>query len=599
MKNSVNEFAFKIATVNGTGSGSANGLIMQTIFRMGIPVSGKNLFPSNIQGLPTWYEIRVNKHGYTARTPIFDLMVAMNAQTYEKDIEEVRPGGWVLFDSSWPLDEKLRRHDVQFVGVPFAELVNGAFKGVRERILMKNIAYSGALAALLGMDTEIIRQLTHEKFSKKPALMESNSIAIDLGYNYAKEHFTCPLPICLEKMDATKDSILIDGNTAASLGCVYAGATVGAWYPITPSTSLMEGFKGFCKRYRVDPETKRNRYVILQAEDELAAIGMVIGASWAGARAFTPTSGPGISLMGEFLGLAYYAEVPAVVFDVQRTGPSTGMPTRTQQGDIMSCAYASHGDTKHVCIYPCDPREAFEFAAAAFDIAERFQTPVFVLSDLDIGMNDWMIPKLTWDDSYRPDRGKVLSSDDLEALERFYRYMDVDGDGIPYRTLPGVNPKGGFFTRGSGHNKKGAYTEDADEYQEVIDRIARKIQSAKEAVPAPVFKGQSDARLGLITIGGCHGACVEALDLLAADGLQMDYMRVRGFPFSDEVREFIEAHETNYVVEQNRDGQLRSLLILDTGVPGKKLESILFYSGFPMSAHYVVSGVRSAEGALV
>ena len=398
----VHDFAIKIATPNGTGSASANSLIMQTIFRMGIPVTGKNLFPSNIQGLPTWYEIRVNKHGYTARTPVFDLMVAMNSATYEKDVTEVRSGGWLLYDSSWPLDAKLIRPDVNYIGVPLADMCCTAFKGVRERILMKNIAYAGALAALLGMDTEIVRGLTKEKYSKKQSLLDSNDRAIDLGYNYAKENFECPLPIRLETMDATKDSILIDGNTSASLGCVYAGATVGAWYPITPSTSMMEGFKGFCTKYRRDPETKKNRYVILQAEDELSAIGMVIGASWAGARAFTPTSGPGISLMNEFIGLAYYAEVPAVIFDVQRTGPSTGMPTRTQQGDLLLCAYASHGDTKHICLYPCDPKEAFEFAVAAFDLAEGFQTPVLVLTDLDIGMNDWMIPKLTWDDSYRP-----------------------------------------------------------------------------------------------------------------------------------------------------------------------------------------------------
>jgi 2-oxoglutarate ferredoxin oxidoreductase subunit alpha len=589
----VNEFAIKIGTPNGTGSASANGLIMQTIFRMGIPVTGKNLFPSNIQGLPTWYEIRVNKHGYTARTPVFDLIAAMNSATYAKDVAEVRSGGWLLYDSSWPLDEKLLRDDVTFVGVPLADMCCGAFRGVRERILMKNIAYAGALAALLGMDTDVIRALTKEKYSKKKELLDSNDRAIDLGFNYVKAHFDCPLPIRLEAMDATKDSILIDGNTSASLGCVYAGATVGAWYPITPSTSMMEGFKGFCQKYRRDPETKKNRYVILQAEDELAAIGMVIGASWAGARAFTPTSGPGISLMNEFIGLAYYAEVPAVLFDVQRTGPSTGMPTRTQQGDIFLCAYASHGDTKHICLYPSDPREAFEFAVAAFDLAERFQSPVIVLTDLDIGMNDWMIPKLSWDDNYRPDRGKVLSSEELDSVKSFHRYLDVDGDGIPYRTLPGVNPKGAYFTRGSGHNKFGGYTEDGPEYQEVLDRIARKIQSAAAAVPAPIIKRRPDAKIGIVTIGGCHAACVEALDLLASDGLNVDYMRVRGFPFGNEVREFLESHDVNYVVEQNRDGQLRSLLILETGVCGTKLESIRYYEGFPMSAHHVIAGLKA------
>ena len=589
----INDFAFKIATANGTGSASANGLIMQAIFRMGVPVTGKNVFPSNIQGLPTWYEIRVNKQGYTARTPQFDLMVAMNPATYQKDITELRSGGWLLYDSTWPLDPRLIRPDVTYLGIPLAEMCNAEFAGVRERILMKNIAYAGALSALLDMDTAVIRELLKEKFSRKPALMDSNQKAIDLGFNHAKENFACPLPIHLEPMDKTKDSILIDGNTAAALGCLYAGATVGAWYPITPATSLMEAFKGFCQKYRREPETNQNRFAILQAEDELAAVGMVIGASWAGARAFTPTAGPGISLMTEFIGLAYYAEVPAVIFDVQRTGPSTGMPTRTQQGDLMLCAYASHGDTRHICLYPCDPREAFECAVAAFDLAERFQTPVFVLSDLDIGMNDWMIPKLTWDDAYRPDRGKVLSAKELEDVKTFHRYLDVDGDGIPYRTLPGVHPKGSYFTRGSGHNKFGIYTEDADEYVDVLDRIDRKIQHAARAVPAPIVKTTPGATLGLVTVGACHSACVEALDLLAAEGFTIDYLRVRGFPFGDDVRTFLESHEVNFIVEQNRDAQLRSLLTLETGVALDKLESVRYYGGFPMSAHHVITGVKA------
>jgi 2-oxoglutarate ferredoxin oxidoreductase subunit alpha len=586
-----NEFAFKIATANGTGSASANGLIMQAIFRMGVPVTGKNVFPSNIQGLPTWYEIRVNRHGYTARTPHFDLMVALNPATYQKDLAEVRSGGWLLYDSTWPLDHLLTRPDVTYLGVPLAEMCNAAFSGVRERILMKNIACAGALSALLDIDADIIRALLKEKFGKKPSLMDSNQKAVDLGYDYAKAHFSCPLPIRLEPMDRTKDSILIDGNTAAALGCLYAGATVGAWYPITPATSLMEAFKGFCQKYRRDGD--RNLFAILQAEDELAAVGMVIGASWAGARAFTPTAGPGISLMTEFIGLAYYAEVPAVIFDVQRTGPSTGMPTRTQQGDLMLCAYASHGDTRHICLYPSDPREAFEFAVQSFDLAERFQTPVFVLSDLDIGMNDWMIPKLAWDDAYRPDRGKVLGPAELEEVASFKRYLDVDGDGIPYRTLPGQHPKGAYFTRGSGHNRFGDYTEDGDEYVDVLDRIDRKIQRAARAVPQPLIRTAPGAKLGLVTVGGCHAACVEALDLFAKEGVALDYMHVRGFPFGDEVRAFLEAHAVNFVVEQNRDGQLRSLLTLETGVPLERLESVRYYGGFPMSAHHVMSGVRA------
>ena len=591
----VNNFAFKIATANGTGSASANGLIMQAIFRMGIPVTGKNVFPSNIQGLPTWYEIRVSADGYTARTPHFDLMVALNAATYQKDVAEVRSGGWLLYDSSWPLDDRLKRPDVTYIGIPLAEMCNAAFKGVRERILMKNIAYAGALAALLSMDTDVIRALLKEKFGKKPALMDSNQKAVDIGYDYAKANFPCPLPIHLQPLDQTKDAILIDGNTSAALGCLYAGATVAAWYPITPSTSLMDAFRGFCQKYRRDTDANRNRFAILQAEDELAAVGMVIGASWAGARAFTSTSGPGISLMNEFIGLAYYAEVPAVIFDVQRTGPSTGMPTRTQQGDLMMCAYASHGDTRHICVYPSDPREAFEMAVQAFDLAERFQTPVFVLTDLDIGMNDWMVPKLSWDDSYRPDRGKVLSAEQLDEAKTFYRYLDSDADGITYRTLPGVHPKGAFFTRGSGHNKFGAYTEDEAEYTEVVDRIDRKIQRAARAVPAPFMKAAAGggAKLGLVTIGGCHAACMEALDLLAKEGVTLDFMRVRGFPFGDEVTKFLEAHDVNFVVEQNRDGQLRSLLMLETGVSIEKLESVRYYGGFPMSAHHVISGVKA------
>jgi 2-oxoglutarate ferredoxin oxidoreductase subunit alpha len=589
----VNEFAFKIATANGTGSASANGLIMQAIFRMGVPVTGKNVFPSNIQGLPTWYEIRVNKHGYTARTPQFDLMVALNAATYARDVAEVRTGGWLLYDSSWPLDDKLKRPDVTYVGVPLAEMCNEAFKGVRERILMKNIAYAGALAALLDFDTDVMRELLTEKFGKKASMMASNQTAINLGFDYAKAHFDCPLPIRLEKLDKTKDAILIDGNTAAALGCLYAGATVGAWYPITPSTSLMDAFRGFCAKYRRDPETGKNRYAIIQAEDELAAVGMVIGANWAGARAFTSTSGPGISLMNEFIGLAYYTEVPAVIFDVQRAGPSTGMPTRTQQGDLMMCAYASHGDTRHICLYPADPREAFELAVKSFDLAERFQTPVFVLSDLDIGMNDWMVPRLEWDDAYRPDRGKVLSAEELEKATSFSRYLDVDGDGVPYRSLPGVHPKGAYFTRGSGHTKHAAYTEDDVEYTEVLDRIDRKIQRAAKAVPAPIVRTVPGAKVGLVTVGACHAACIEALDQFAREGVAIDYMRVRGFPFGDDVARFLESHEVTFVVEQNRDGQLRNLLTLETGISMAKLESVRYYGGFPLSASHVINGVKA------
>jgi len=588
----VNDFALKIATVNGTGSASANGLLMQAIFRMGIPVSGKNVFPSNIQGLPTWYEIRVNKDGHTARTPEFDLFVAMNASTYARDIAELQPGSWLIYDSTWPMPRTLDRPDVTTLGIPLAGLCNGAFEGSRERILMKNIAYVGALAALIEVDLAIIEELLEEQFGKKKrALLDSNYTALRLGYDYAKSNFECPLPIRLEKMGSPDDFILIDGNTAAALGCVYAGATVGAWYPITPSTSLMDAFKGFCERFRKDPETGRNRFLIVQAEDELSAAGIVLGAGWAGARAFTPTSGPGISLMSEFIGLAYYAEIPAVFFNVQRTGPSTGMPTRTQQGDLMLCAYASHGDTKHILLFPADPYEAFHFAVRAFDLAERFQTPVFVLSDLDIGMNDWMVPRLKWDESYRPDRGKVLTAEQLDQMKVFHRYLDVDGDGIAARTFPGVHPTGAYFTRGSGHNKWGTYTEDADEYVEVVDRIARKIQSAGDAVPAPIVRRTEGATVGIISIGGCNGAVNEAVDWLAERGLKADYMRLCGFPFPDSVAAFIHEHDTVFVVEQNRDAQLRSMLSLETGVPVDRLISVRRYGGLPMSRKYVIDGM--------
>ena len=594
----INDFAFKIGTVNGTGSASANGLLMQTIFRMGIPISGKNVFPSNIQGLPTWYEIRVNGEGRTARTPVFDLLVAMNPATYERDVAEVRSGGWILHDSSWPMDEALKREDVTFLGVPIGRMCVEAFDGARERILMKNIVYTGVLAALFDMDMTVIQGLLEETFARKKALLDSNFQAVRMGYDYAKEHFDCPLPIRLQRLDRTGNHVIIDGNTAAALGCVYAGATVGAWYPITPSTSLMDGFARFCKDYRTDPETGERRYAIVQAEDELSAAGIVIGAGWAGARAFTPTSGPGISLMGEFIGLAYYAEVPAVFFDVQRTGPSTGMPTRTQQGDLMLCAYASHGDTKHLVLFPAHPGESFEMAVAAFDLAERFQTPVFVVQDLDIGMNDWMVERFRWDDAYRPDRGKVLNAEELDAAQTFYRYLDVDGDGVPYRTLPGTHPtKGAYFTRGSGHDKYGRYTEDADAYTEVVDRLRRKVEKAADALPAPVLDRQDGARVGLVTVGGCDGACREALDVLRAEGIATDFLRVRGFPFPASVEAFLMEHDVNYIVEQNRDGQLRSLLLLETQVPREKLVSVLYYGGLPMSSQHVLDGVHRHRGS--
>ena len=593
MSSRVNDFVIKVANVNGTGSASANGLLMKAIFRMGIPVVGKNFFPSNIQGLPTWFEIRVSKEGYLARSGRVDLMVAMNAQTYAQDLAEVSPGGYLLYDSTWPRDRQLARDDVTLIGIPLAELVNKEFENVRARTLMKNVCYLGALAALLQIDLMVIEQLLKETFADKQKLIAGNLQAIELGYKYAKEHFDCPLPLRLEPMQATEGHVMVDGNTMAALGCVYAGATVGAWYPITPSTSLMDAFKEFCEEQRVDADGKR-RYCIVQAEDELAAIGIVLGASWNGARAFTPTSGPGISLMNEFLGFGYYTEIPAVLFDVQRVGPSTGMPTRTQQGDILLCAHASHGDTRHVLLFPADPAECFEFAIKAFDLAERLQTPVIVLSDLDIGMNDWMMPKLKWDERYRPDRGKVYTKAQLEGMQVFHRYADTDGDGICYRTLPGVHPKGAYFVRGSGHTRRGTYTEDAAEYQDVLDRLRRKHDTAKALVPAPVVRSRKGVKIGIVSIGSCDGAVKEALDILAKEGTELNYLRVRGFPFGKEVEEFLEKHDKIFVVEQNRDAQLKSLLLTETPVDRRKLVSILHYDGMPMDSRCVVAEIGRA-----
>ena len=591
----VNDFVIKIGTVNGTGSASANGLLMKAVFRSGVPVVGKNYFPSNIQGLPTWYEIRVTRDGYRARSGQVDIMVALNSETYARDLQEVTSGGYFLYDSTWPRPALLQmRDDVTVLGVPLARLCNENFNGARTRILMKNICYAGALAALHDLDLEVIRALLTETYAKKPQLVDSNMKAIQLGYDYAQQHFACPLPLRIEKMDATRGQIIIDGNTAAGLGCVYAGATVAAWYPITPSTSLMDAFKGFAEKLRTDPVTGRKNYISIQAEDELASVGMVIGASWNGARAFTATSGPGLSLMQEFIGLAYYTETPTVIFDVQRVGPSTGMPTRTQQCDIRSAAYASHGDTRQVCLYPANPEECFQFAPVAFDLAERLQTPILVLSDIDIGMNDWMCPEFKWDDSYLPDRGKVLDEAELAKIDKFWRYYDHDDDGIPQRTIPGVSSKGAYFARGSGHNQYGAYTEDSREYQVVVDRLRKKWLTAARLVPKAVIETGSSEELAIVTVGSGDAPAREAIARLRAQGVKIDYMRVRGFPFGAEVEQFLEAHQLNFIVEQNRDAQLRSLLTLETGVAKSRMRSILHYNGLPLAASYVMDGVMAA-----
>jgi len=597
----LNNFVIKLANVNGTGSASANALLMKAIFRMGIPVTGKNYFPSNIQGLPTWYEIRVSGDGFLARAGRTDIMVAMNAQTYQQDLQQVDAGGYLIYDSSWPREDQFKREDVTIIGVPLAKMCNEAFSNPRARILMKNMVYVGVLSGLLGIEESVIHKLIEETFAKKEKIIPANKQAIAMGKEYVLEHFNCPLDVRLNQLDKTKGHILIDGNTAAALGCVYAGATVGAWYPITPSTTVMDSFTSLCKQFREDPETGERNYCIIQAEDELAAIGMVLGASWNGARAFTSTSGPGLSLMGEFLGLGYYAEVPAVLIDIQRVGPSTGMPTRTQQSDILPAAFASHGDTKHVLLFPANPNECFEMAMNAFDLADRLQTPIIVLQDLDVGMNDWMCKEFEWDETYVPDHGKVLNKQELEETAAFYRYLDVDGDGIAARSYPGVHKKGAYFLRGSGHNKFGDYTENSDEYQDVLDRLLVKWETAKTLVPKPVLvPAKKKTKIGLISSGGCDYAVLEAIERLAKENIHINYLRVKAFPFTKEVDAFLEDHDQVYVVEQNRDAQLRSLLILETEYPKDKLIPVLDYAGMPLAARNVVSIIEAglAKGAV-
>jgi 2-oxoglutarate ferredoxin oxidoreductase subunit alpha len=590
-----NDFTIRIANVNGTGSASANALLMKSFFRMGIPVVGKNYFPSNIQGLPTWYEIRVSGKGYMARAGRVDILLAMNAETYRKDLADIAPGGYLIYDSTWPRHKLLTRDDVTIIGIPLAKMCNEQFSTARSRVLMKNVAYVGAAAALLDIDLDIIKTSLDKTFAKKANLLEANHIAFRLGYEYTKKHFDCPLPFKAERMDETSQHIMIDGNTATALGALYAGATVGAWYPITPSTSVMDAFTSFCERYRIDEETGQARYCIIQAEDELSAMGMVLGAGWNGARAFTPTSGPGISLMSELLGYGYFTEIPAVLINVQRCGPSTGMPTRTQQADILSCAFASHGDTRHVLLFPASPEECFYLTAQAFDLAERLQTPVIVLTDLDIGMNDWMCRDLQWNDAYVPDRGKVLDAAALEKMESFHRYLDVDEDAIPYRTFPGEHPKGAYFTRGSGHNMYGAYTEDSNEYVEVVDRLRRKWETAKSYVPGPAIFYDEKVRTSIVSIGSCDGAVLEARDRLRESGIDVNYMRVKAFPFDEQVEQFIDAHDKIYVVEQNRDAQLRSLLLLETDVDAAKLVPLLFYDGLPINARGIVEAINQGQ----
>ncbi len=580
----VNDFVIKFANVNGSGSASANAMFAKAVFRMGVPVAPKNIFPSNIQGLPTWFEVRVNDKGFLGRREGIDMMVAMNPQSWDEDVAAILPGGYLLYDSTFI--REIKRDDIKTIGVPLTKLCNERFTIPRERQLFKNVAYVGALTALLDMDFSVVEGMISEQFRGKEKAIGPNIDALNLGRDYALKYFDCPLDMRVAKSDAVGDQILIEGNAAAGLGCVFAGATVASWYPITPSTSVAEAFERYCNRLRIDPETKKKKFAIVQAEDELAAIGMAIGANWNGARAFTATSGPGISLMSEFLGLAYFAEVPVLLFNIQRGGPSTGMPTRTQQSDIISCAYASHGDTKHVLLFPSDPTEVFDFAIKGFDLSDRLQTPIIVMSDLDLGMNDWTTAPFKIDETVEFDRGKVLNAQQLDEAKDFGRYLDVDGDGIPYRTYPGTHPeKGAFFTRGTSHNEYARYTEDGKVNERIMRRLSRKFDTAKTLVPGPVF-GQTEqgSTMGLIHFGTTAIAIPEAMDMLAERKIHLDTMRVRAFPFSREVEDFINSHEKVFVVEQNRDAQMRSLLVNECGIDPARLVPVLNFDGFPITA---------------
>jgi len=590
---SVNDFVVKFANVNGSGSASANEMFARSILRMGVPVASRNIFPSNIQGLPTWYEVRVSGKGWLGRRGGVDLMAAMNPQTWDKDIASIDPGGYLFYDSSRPVPLSKFRDDINVIRMPLTEISNATYKDPRQRQLFKNIIYVGALAQLLGIDLAVLEKLIGEQYKGKDALIAPNQQALRMGHDYARDNLAGLCGLKIEKADEVGDRIFVSGNDAAGLGCVYGGATVAAWYPITPSTSVAEAFAKHCRKYRTDPETKQNKYAIVQSEDEISAIGTVIGAGWNGARAFTATSGPGISLMQEFLGLAYFAEIPAVIIDVQRGGPSTGMPTRTQQADLMICAYASHGDTKHVLLLPEDPRELFEFCAQSFDLAERLQTPVFVLEDLDIGMNDWLCQPFTWDDSKVYDRGKVMTAEELEAGKTFGRYLDADGDAIPYRTLPGTHPtKGAFFTRGTSRDRFAKYSEEGPVYQDNMQRLLRKFETAKSLVPAPVIEhAAKKAKHGLIYFGSSAPAVREAMATLAGEGVQLDTMRLRAFPFSDAVSDFINAHDQVFLVEQNRDAQMRSLLVNECGIDPARFISILHFDGTPITARYIISAI--------
>jgi 2-oxoglutarate ferredoxin oxidoreductase subunit alpha len=587
-----NDFVVLFANVNGSGSASANRLFARSLIRMGIPVGSRNIFPSNIQGLPTWYEVRVSEAGHLGRRGGVDLLVAMNPQTWDKDVTAINPGGYLFYDSTKPLPPSKFRGDIQIIGVPLTEICNNQYSDPRQRQLFKNIMYVGALSMLLGIEPNVVEKLIGELYRGKDKLIAPNIEAFRIGRDYIAKHIDGAMGLKVKRTDKIGDKILIEGNAAAALGAVYAGATVAAWYPITPSTSMAEAFQRYCSRYRTGPD-KKNRFAVVQAEDELAAIGIVVGAAWNGARAFTATAGPGISLMQEFIGLAYFAEIPAVIFDVQRGGPSTGMPTRTQQSDLLSCAYASHGDTRHALLFPADPRECFELSAQAFDLADRLQTPIFVMLDLDIGMNEWLVEPLRWDDARKYDRGKVMRFEDLEAGKDFGRYLDVDGDGIPYRTYPGTHPaRGSFFTRGTSRDRYARYSEEGPVYVDNMERLLKKFNSAKALLPAPVKRNAREpTRFGALYFGSTAAAMDEAIGALDANDIHLDTLRVRAYPFADEVIDFIRDHDRVFLIEQNRDAQLRALL-LDTGrVDANKIVSVLHYDGTPITANFIVGEI--------
>ncbi|MFO1244216.1 MAG: 2-oxoacid:acceptor oxidoreductase subunit alpha [Ramlibacter sp.] len=591
----INDFVIKFANVNGSGSASANELFAKAILRMGVPVSPRNIFPSNIQGLPTWYEVRVTEQGWLGRRGGIDMMVAMNPQTWDADVAELEPGGYLFYDSTRPLPPAKFRDDIHVIGMPLTEICNAVYSDPRQRQLFKNIVYVGALSVLLEIEPEVIEKLFGEQYKGKEKLLASNVQALHLGRDFAREHLSAPLGIRVRRADKVGERIFVDGNSAAALGCVYGGATVAAWYPITPSSSVAEAFQKYCSKLRVDAATGQNRFAIVQAEDEIASIGMVVGAGWNGARAFTATSGPGVSLMTEFIGLAYFAEIPVTIINVQRGGPSTGMPTRTQQADILSCAYASHGDTKHVLLFPEDPHECFEHSAVALDLADRLQTPVFVMTDLDIGMNQRLCEPFEWDDARAYDPGKVMTAEALEAGRDFGRYKDVDGDGIPWRTLPGTHPtKGSYFTRGTTRNPYAQYSERGPDYIYNVERLLKKFATAATLVPQPVVRAaRQTTPLGVIYFGSTSPAMVEALDALAGDGVHIDAMRLRAFPFPASVRAFIDAHERVFVVEQNRDGQMHSLLVNELDVSPAQLVRVRHFDGTPITARFITQAIMS------